>query len=96
MNITLTPDIERALTEEAQTQGTTPEILALTYLKERLVLPETAEAPTEEYETLADFLAGYIGVLSSSEYVPGGARMSETIKEEFVKGLVEKREKGHL
>jgi hypothetical protein len=77
MNIMLTPDIERALIKEAQSQGTSPEIIALTYLEARLGLKTTAEAPTREYETLADFLAGYVGVLSSSEFVPGGARMSE-------------------
>ncbi len=37
MVIALTPDIESALAEEARRQGTTPEQLALDYLRERFV-----------------------------------------------------------
>ncbi|HLJ96890.1 MAG TPA: hypothetical protein VKU02_27245 [Gemmataceae bacterium] len=37
MTITLTPDIEQAVIEEAQHRGTTPESLALEVLREKFV-----------------------------------------------------------
>jgi hypothetical protein len=96
MNITLTPELERALAEQADKRGTTPERLALDCLRERFVLLVTTEGTTEEQGTLADFLANHIGVLSSSEHVPGGARMSENSGKRFAAGLVKKRQEGGL
>lgn len=52
MTITLTPEIEQQLTEEAQTKGTTPEALALTKL--RLPAPidyrDTLPPPRDDWE----------------------------------------------
>lgn len=42
---------------------------------------------TEEPATLADFLQGYVGVLHSSEYAPGGTRLSEDSGRKFAAGL---------
>ena len=53
-------------------------------------LEETAQ--TEEPATLADFLQGYVGVLHSSEYVPGGARLSEDSGRKFAEGLTAQRQ----
>ena len=50
----------------------------------------------EPGKTLADFLADRIGVLSSSEYIPGGAQMSEDCGKKFAQGMVEKRKRGKL
>ena len=72
MKITLTPDMERMLTEQARKLGITPEQLAVDSLKERF-----ASTVLESQGTLADFLHEHIGVLDSREYIPGGARMSE-------------------
>ncbi len=44
-------------------------------------------AATEQAPTLADFLHGHVGVLHSSEYVPGGARLSEDSRRQFAEGL---------
>ncbi len=96
MKITLTPDIESALAEQARRQGTTPETLAIDALRERFVSSVATETPAEGQETLADFLAGHLSVLSSSEYVPSGARMSENCGKKFAAGLVKKRQKGRL
>lgn len=96
MEITITLEIERALKEEALKQGTTPELLALDTLRKRFV-PSTAEdVSAEEQGTLADFLKDHIGVLSSSEYVPGGAAMSEESGKKFTAGLIRKRQQGRL
>jgi len=76
MNITLSPEIERALEEQAREQGTTPEQLALESLHRQFVAPtESKPGPTFE-GSLADFLGDLIGSLNSSEHVPGGAQMS--------------------
>jgi hypothetical protein len=76
MEIILTPEIERALLEQAQQQGTTPEELALESLRRQFVRSAQSKDSPETYNTLADFLAGYIGILHSSEHVSGGVRMS--------------------
>ena len=91
LTLTLTPDIEQALTEQARDCGTTPEILALEVLRERFVAWRAQEAPEDSSRSLADFLDGHIGVLKSSEHVPGGARMSEDGGRKFAEALLEKR-----
>jgi len=102
LTIAVTPELEQALEEQARLQGTTPELLALDSLR-RQFLPGAAgttpnEAASEPHkgETMADFLAGYVGVLHSSEHVPGGARMSEAAGAKFAAGLEEKRRAGKL
>ncbi len=50
------------------------------------------KVPSEEQETLADFLQGHIGVLHSSEYIPGGARMSEDSDKKFAQGMLKQRQ----
>jgi len=77
MELHLTPDIEQGLVEQAQRRGTTPEQLALESLRQQFVHPAPRDQPAEAAGTLADFLAPFIGVLNSGEYVPGGARMSK-------------------
>jgi hypothetical protein len=96
MEITLPPDIERVLTEEANKRGTTPELLALDSLRQRFLVEPLPAAPADGEGTLAEFLAAHIGVLHSSEQVPGGARMSEDSGRQFAAGLLKKRQQGHL
>lgn len=75
MRIELTPEVESALESAARRQGTTPSLLAEAYLRERLEVAPS-EVPGHERETLADFLAGYIGVLGDEGEpegsLPGG------------------------
>jgi len=97
MKITVPPEIERALTKQAHKIGTTPELLVLDSLRQRFLSSESEEEPEgEEPRTLADFLDGYIGVLHSSEHVPGGAAMSEKSGEKFGANLIRKRDAGRL
>jgi hypothetical protein len=65
MTITLTPDIESALAQYAQKTGTTPELLALEVLEERLSVSreEMGESTGTNGQTLFDFLSGHLGVL---------------------------------
>lgn len=88
MTISLTPEVEKALEEEAQSLGVAPEELALEILEQGLARRETvcAEGP----RNLADYLEEYIGAIDSSEYVPGGARMSEATGKKFAAGLLTK------
>jgi hypothetical protein len=92
MIITLTPDIEQALAAEARKLGLTPEQLALDSLRERFLSPESDLSTAAEQATLADFLRGHLGVLHSSEHVPGGARLSENSGRKFAAGLAAQRQ----
>ena len=92
MIITLPSDIEKALAAEANELGCTPEQLALDSLREHFLAPEKEGSPTKEQATLADFLRGHLGVLHSSEHVPGGARLSENSGQKFAAGLVAQRQ----
>jgi len=98
MTITLTPDIESALAQYARKIGTTPELLALKVLEERLLVSQEAigATPGENGRTLFDFLSGHLGVLSSSEYVPGGAQLSENSGKKFAALMEQKRQHGRL
>jgi hypothetical protein len=96
MIITLPPEIERVLVEQARKQGTTPELLALDSLRERFMPSPLPEGTTGDEGTLADFLGAHIGILHSSEHIPGGARMSEDSGKKFAAGMVKKRQRGRL
>jgi hypothetical protein len=96
MTISLTPEVEQALAEAARRQGTTPELLALDCLREHFVSAAASPTAAAPEGTLADFLAGHIGVLSSTELVPGGAHFSEDTGAKFAAGLVQQRAQGRL
>jgi hypothetical protein len=91
MTITLTPDIERVLAEEAQKLGITPGQIVLGSLQERFVPPKADTVPTKRPKTLADFLRGHIGVLHSSEYVLGRSCLSLDCGHKFTDGLDARR-----
>ena len=95
MQLILTADIEHALIEQANQQGTTPELLALDCLRQRFVPLESVE-PLEEGKSLADFLSDHIGVLASGEHVSGGACLSENSGQKFTAALLKKRQQGQL
>ena len=82
--ITLPADIEGPLAEEARRRGTTPERLALDTLRLRFAPP--AASPMEEAPApnLADFLAGYVGLVEGST-----EPLSERCGERFAQGLAE-------
>jgi hypothetical protein len=89
MVIRLTSDIETALAQEAQRQGTTPERLALDSL-EKLFLPAPSDTSSGE-GSLFDFLSGYIGTVEGT-----GEALSENCGQHFAEGLVVKQEQGRL
>ena len=92
MEITLTPDVEQALADEARRLGTDPELLALDILREHFVMSTADETQVQEPESLADFLSGHVGVLHSSEHVVGGARMSDDSATKFTALLIQRRQ----
>ena len=94
MRIDLTPDLESALTNAARRQGTTPQLLAQAYLRERLEV--VTDDGHDTGGTLADFLEGYVGVLSIGDEVEGGTRLSEDTGRRFTELLVKQRESGRL
>jgi hypothetical protein len=83
--ITLPPDLESRLGDEASRRGTTPELLVLDGLR-RLFPPQLdGAAPTE---TLFDFLAGHIGAVAGTE-----EPLSEGCGRHFSEGLAEKQQR---
>ena len=84
MTISLPPDIEDALAEEAQRLGTTPELLALHSLRKLFVsAPDMDSSPSKEM-TLYDFLADYIGTVEGSTEA-----FSEDYRRRFADGLID-------
>lgn len=74
MTITLTPDIEMALTERAQKQGKPPETLALESLRAEFVEAALMKGPTlleprDDWERLLRSAATPAGVSLSNEAV---------------------------
>lgn len=96
MTLKLTAEIENALLEAARKVGTTPEALALECLRDHFMAPGKETTQPGPAGTLADFLAGHIGVLASAQQVPGGANMSEDTGKHFAAGLLQKRAQGRL
>ena len=94
MQLTLTPDVENAITQQANQQGITPQQLALESLRE-LFIPALVEEK-EHSSTLADFLDGYIGVLRSGEFIEGGAQLSENTGNRFAQLMAQKRQQDQL
>ena len=89
ITISLPSDLEGALLEAAQRQGTTPELLVLDSLR-ILFLPAPAPKETTHRDaTLADFLAGYIGVVEGTTEA-----LSDNCGQHFVEGLLEKQQRG--
>jgi hypothetical protein len=95
MRIELTPDLGSALVNAARRQGTTPDLLAEAYLRERLDTRQH-ESPGTEPKTLADFLAGYIGVLGTGADANGGNNLSEDTGRRFAEALSRSRAEGRL
>ncbi|MEZ4711970.1 MAG: hypothetical protein R3A44_32590 [Caldilineaceae bacterium] len=94
MELTLTPDIENAIIEQAIQKGIPPQQLALEGLR-KLFIP-AIEDVEKSPPTLADFLSGYIGVLHSSEFVEGGAQLSENTGAKFTQMMRQKRAQDRL
>jgi hypothetical protein len=87
MVITLPLEIEHKLNELADKQETTIELLALSAIKEKFIYNWIPKIKNREskVETLAERLAPYIGVISSTEFVKGGANMSVNTGKKFIK-----------
>jgi len=88
--ITLPPEIEGPLTEEARKKGTTPELLAVDCLRKLFTQSPEVRKSGEE-DSLFDFLAGYVGTVSGTTEA-----LSENCGQRFAQGLVEKQQRGHV
>ncbi len=96
LTITLPPDIEEVVSEHAEKQGTSPELYLLGELRQRYLPELPAQELPQDGETMADFFKGYAGTIRSSEFVPGGANLSQDTGKKFAQLMVEKRNKGKL
>jgi hypothetical protein len=96
MDATLTLKIpsalQKAIDQEARSQGTTVESLAAEVLRERFAPGESQPVAENGGGTLADRLAYYIGAIDSGEDDPGDARSSRS---EYGKLLLDRHRKGY-
>ena len=93
--ITLPPEIEETVAQQARRQGTTTELLALDVL--RKTFPPAIEPPERKSGTsLFDLLSDYIGTIHSGEHIPGGAQMATDSGRKFAEGMARKRREGKL
>jgi hypothetical protein len=67
MVITLGPDLEAALTDQARKQGVAPEVLAVNALRERFLGPPPPIEPRDDWERRLLGLAKDCGVSLSNE-----------------------------
>lgn len=88
--ITLPPEVEGPLAEEARRKGTTPELLAVDCLRKLFTSFSEPTTPAEG-QTLFDFLTGYAGTVSGTT-----EPLSENCGHRFVQTLVEKQRRGHV
>jgi hypothetical protein len=97
VTITLTPELEKAVSERARLQGTTPQILIENDLREKYLpgLPATPPALTNA-QSMADFFAGYIGSIDSSNVSPGGSDLSANTGQKFKELMLKKYREGKL
>jgi len=86
--ITLPPEIEEPLAEEARKQGTTPELLAVDCLRKLFTSSPMVREPAQG-GTLFDFLSGYVGTVDGTTEA-----LSENCGQRFTQGLVEKQQRG--
>ncbi len=89
MTITLTPDVESRLVEQARNLGITPEQLALDTLRERFTPTVTPGQQPKPEETLADFLSSHIGVLHGNDTDSGRAGTPDSSSDKFAALLME-------
>jgi hypothetical protein len=94
-SITLPPELEIAIRDQARHQGTTVELLALDKLSSIFLTPRDNSITTTN-ETMADYLRDFIGCIDSREIVPDGADMSEYSGRKFGELLRKKHEAGKL
>ncbi len=94
VTITLPPELEKVVTQQANQRGTTPELLALDDLQ-RIYLNPQDDTQADE-QTLADYWADYIGSVDSRENNVHRSDWSENTGQKFTELMIEKHRKGKL
>jgi hypothetical protein len=94
MVLRLPDDLANVLAAEAEKRGTTPEQLAVGYLRQHL--PAGAMPADRNAGTMLEYLSDVIGVVNSAEIVPGGANMSQNTGKKLSEILNRKRVRGNL
>ena len=83
----LTQEIEEALREEAERQGTTPELLAQKALRDRFAAHHALPEGTSAYEALKPFIG---------KFHSGKGNLSQNTGEQFAEIVAEKHRKQGL
>lgn len=95
VKITLTSELEKAVTEEATRKGTTAELLTLDVLQQRF-LSQPSTKHLANGGTLADALGDYIGAVDTRGKHPDGSSLSEKTGQRFGQLMAEKHKRGDL
>ncbi len=93
--ITLPPELEKAVAEEAAQKGTTVELLTLDVLQARFLKPP-AVRQLPEGAILADALGDYIGAVNTRDKYPHGSTLSADVGRKFGQAMAEKHKWGKL
>ncbi len=96
INIILPPDLEQAVTHQAQRQGTSPELYLLNDLRQRYLAQESPAPPSQEAQSMAEYLGDFVGCIDSREVFPEGSHLSEDSGRKFAELLAEKRRQRKL
>jgi hypothetical protein len=96
ITVTLTPDLEKVISECAEKRGTTPELYVLDELRAHHISESQAASHdvAPQGQTMADFFEGYAGTIDSREFVPGGAQLSRDSGAKFRELLKRKHRAG--
>jgi len=86
MTITIPAEIEGPLAEEAKQRGISAERLAVDALRQRFASPLASPSGNPSSPSLADFLAGYVGLVEGST-----EPLSAHCGEQFAAGLAEEK-----
>ncbi len=96
IKIILPPDLEQAVTHQAQQQGTSPELYLLNDLRHRYLAQESPASPPQEVQDMAEYLGDFVGCIDSRDVFPEGSHLSEDSGRKFAELMVEKRRQGKL
>jgi len=94
LTINLSPELEQAVQEQAQQQGTTSEQIVIDSVQK--MYPLTLPIEAEGDGTLADYWWDYIGSIDSSEKMTGGANLSSDTGRRFATLMTLKYRWGEL
>jgi hypothetical protein len=94
MTIHLSPDLELALSQEAERRGTTPQALAIRLIELQLPSDKQEQESGKEPATIGEWLKPFLDSLPPKDPNRPPSRLSEDSGRKFAELLREKRRQG--